>query len=445
MDTTRRYPAGPSGVDAARGDAAPERSGDASRETAHEAGRDRAAAVLAATAAVVSRAAVAAAAAWRIGHGGVVPVEARIRNVRYAEALHGYAGNVIDSLAHRDGVWFVRIASQGYEHAHSQAFFPLYPLLTRIVSPLTAGNYVIAGEAVSLAAYAAAMVLLYKLVRPRFGAAAAAWTVAFISWFPLSFVFSAVYSEALFLLFTVAAFWFGERRTWWAAGLAGLLAAATRETGLLLVVPLLLLYASHRGWGRRRLDLRWPRDLRIGWLLLVPLGTLLYMAYLQLRFGSALLFSRAQSNWRRSLGDPVTTVVNGVHRASDAIRQMAHLPESLAASLAPDQTGQLLLVSFIAPVVGLVIAVVFVALAARRLPLAYTAWAVVGILAPLFFPSAGAPLYSLHRFVLVLFPVFIAAALATRRLPALRWLLLALSAIGLVWYTTVFAAFAPIG
>ncbi|HZL64689.1 MAG TPA: hypothetical protein VFD50_07095, partial [Thermoleophilia bacterium] len=156
--------------------------------------------------------------------------------------------------------------------------------------------YVIGGIVISLVSYGVAMVLLYKLTKELFGPTVAAWTVALISWFPTSVVFSAVYSESLFLMLTVAAFWFATRRRWFLAGLAGLLAALTRNSGLLLVVPLLLLYGRECGWSLRRVSLRWPRDLRLGLLLLVPAGLLLYMGYLQARFGKPLLFSTVEKH-----------------------------------------------------------------------------------------------------------------------------------------------------
>ncbi|HZL65084.1 MAG TPA: mannosyltransferase family protein, partial [Thermoleophilia bacterium] len=163
-------------------------------------------------AAVLSRVAVLLAGFLWVSSHGVMHVSLVIRDPRYAEALHGVAGRLIDPWAHWDGVWFVRIATTGYAHAHSTAFFPLYPLLMRALAPMTGGNYVIAGIVISLVSYGVAMVLLYKLAKGLFGATAAAWTVALISWFPTSVVFSAVYSESLFLMLTVAAFWFATRR-----------------------------------------------------------------------------------------------------------------------------------------------------------------------------------------------------------------------------------------
>ncbi len=44
----------------------------------------------------------------------------------------------LEPWAHWDGVWFVRIAADGYgAHAQSQAFFPLYPLLVRGAAVVT--------------------------------------------------------------------------------------------------------------------------------------------------------------------------------------------------------------------------------------------------------------------------------------------------------------------
>jgi hypothetical protein len=399
----------------------------------------------AASAALLSRVVVFVAGYyWTTRHGTVV-VSPLIRDVRYAEALHGLAGRLFDTWAHWDGVWFVRIASTGYTHPNSPAFFPLYPMLIHVVSFVTGGNFVIAGIIVSLAAYSAAMVLLFKLVRPLFGGSVAAWAVVFISWFPTSVVFSAVYSESLFLLLTVASFWFAGRRTWWAAGLAGLLAALTRSSGVLLVLPLLLLYGREVGWGSHGVRLRWPRDARLGWLLLVPLGLALYGAYLKLRLGSATLFMTAEQHWRRHLSDPISTLVLGFHDARVAVERLSGVERSLSRWLTPGHPGQTVMVYYVAPFAALVLATVVIALAVRRLPASYTAWAVVGLLLPLCYPAAADPLYSVHRFVLVLFPVFIALALVTRRVWPVRWVLLGLFAAGLVWYTSVFAAFAHLG
>jgi hypothetical protein len=364
-----------------------------------------------------------------------------IRDPRYAEALHGVTGHLVDNWAHWDGVWFVRIASHGYRHPDSAAFFPLYPLLMRGLAPLTGGNYVIAGVVISLAAYGVAMVLLYKLAAKLFDPAVAAWTVAFVSWFPTSTVFSAVYSESLFLMLTLAAFWFAARRSWALAALAGFFAALTRNSGVLLVVPLLLLYGREVGWTWRRVRFRWPRDLRLLWLLLVPAGLAAYAAYLKVKLGSATAFSSDQSNWHRYLSDPFSTVYDGGRKAAwGALRIIeGH------ASVAPGQQGYAYIVYAIAPFLVFAGAVALIVLGWRKLPASYTAWALLGLALPLLYPTVMRPLYSFHRFAVLIFPLFIVAALVTGNVRWLRWTLLIASAAGLLLFTFAFAWFAAIG
>ena len=135
-----------------------------------------------------------------------------LRDPAHAEALEGTLARLLEPWAHWDGVWFVRIAADGYAaHLHSEAFFPLYPLLVRAVEA-GVGDYVVAGLLVSLACYAGAMVVLFRLAGAELGERVALWSVVFVSLFPTALFFQAVYSESLFLLLTLLAFWWGEAR-----------------------------------------------------------------------------------------------------------------------------------------------------------------------------------------------------------------------------------------
>lgn len=86
---------------------------------------------------------------------------------------------------------------------------------------------------------------------------------------------------------------------------------------------------------------------------------------------------------------------------------------------------------------ALAFGVVGVAGALRRLPLAYSAYALVGLLVAISFPLDAEPLKSLPRIVIVNFPAFMWAGLAlTRR----RNLVLAGSAVGLACFSAAFAS-----
>ncbi len=344
-----------------------------------------------------------------------------------------------DPWANWDGQWFIRIASDGYHRVHSEAFFPLYPFIIRYVKYVT-GNYVLAGTLVSWVAIALTLWLLYRMVAARFDATVAAWSVAFLSFFPTSFYLTSVYSESLFLLFSVAAFYFAERKHWALAGVAGMLSVLTRNTGLFLVIPLALLMVEQeqaRGWRDWARAVVRPRTL---WLLLLPLGMGLYMGYLQWKFGQPLLFADAQRHWGRKLSSPFSAVAYATYIAGRALGRVASASTSLWASpLRPGSVTQRVMMRTIVPWVTLVGWAAVAIAAIRKLPLSYTAWSLVLLIYPLFFPAGRTPLLSYQRFVLVAFPLFIAVAVLTRRHNVTRFVLLGVSAALLVWMAATFA------
>src|SRR5207245_1551523 len=89
------------------------------------------------------------------------------------------------------------------------------------------------------------------LVRLDYGRAVARRATTLLMLFPLSFFLFAAYSEGTFLLCTIAFFYALRLERWWQAGLWGLLAAAARPPGVLLLVPFLIPCAQDGGQGPR--------------------------------------------------------------------------------------------------------------------------------------------------------------------------------------------------
>ncbi len=161
--------------------------------------------------------------------------------------LGGFGDVVLSPLARWDAVWYLGIADSGYGDADSPrtAFFPLYPLLARGAGELGGGSrgaVLLAAYGVSLAALLAAMVLLYRLTALELGRRAAAPALLLLCVFPASLFLGAPYAESLFLLCSVGAFYAARTGHWAWAGLAGAAASATRSAGVLLLVPLVVLY-----------------------------------------------------------------------------------------------------------------------------------------------------------------------------------------------------------
>ena len=157
-----------------------------------------------------------------------------------------------------DAEHYLRIAGQGY-FGTEPAFFPLYPLLIRIVSGFT-GSLLVAGLIVSNAASFLALLYLYKLVEHEYNRHVAQRATFFVSIFPTAIFFSAVYSESLFLFLTVASFYYVRERRWLMAGVFGFFAALTRSEGVLLAAPLFIEWVVAAREGGREFFRYWVDD-----------------------------------------------------------------------------------------------------------------------------------------------------------------------------------------
>jgi len=154
------------------------------------------------------------------------------------------ADPVRNLLARWDTFWYLDIASRGYQwngnplEQQNVVFFPLYPLLMRLSGALLGGHPLAGGLAVSLLAFLFALVYLWRLVADQFGTETATAAVVLLCSFPFAVFFSAVYTESVFLLIIVAAFFHARRREFGTAAVWGLLAGLARPNGFLLAVPM---------------------------------------------------------------------------------------------------------------------------------------------------------------------------------------------------------------
>jgi hypothetical protein len=166
-----------------------------------------------------------------------------------------------------DAGWYVGIATEGYYWSRysasprqqvNVAFFPAYPYLMRAagfvagartyIKGATEGNplelyqrtTLAAGTVLSILLFWWALVVLYKLAREDLEADRAAGGLLLLATYPFAVYFSAPYTEALFLLSAVCAFYAARRERWLTAGAWGLTAGLTRPNGFFLSLPLAL-------------------------------------------------------------------------------------------------------------------------------------------------------------------------------------------------------------
>lgn len=293
-----------------------------------------------------------------------------------SERLHEL-GAAIDVWARWDSDWFLRIAHDGYSWPSSTpAFFPLYPLLIAGIGRILGGHFVLAGVAISLAAGTVAFAALYRLTQIRLGADVALRTTLFLAVAPTSLFLGAVYSESLFLLLAVAAFLAAERGRFVYAGLLVGLALLTRSAGVALI-PALLIIA-------------WRQPRRSKAVAAIGIGPALFLVYplaLQLWIDRPLAFLDAQKIvWERRISPagPLGGIVAAVQD-----RELLDL--------------------------GVAIGLIALGVVAwRRIGAPYGVYTLVSVALPLTFVSDKVPLWSMQRFVVVVFPAFMALATLVR-------------------------------
>src|SRR5215210_2431025 len=376
--------------------------------------------------------AVFAAIALGPGQGGLAAENA----AKFDEpALTQAFGGALSPLARWDAVWYLRIADSGYGGSQTKAaFFPLYPLLVRGGGELLGGSHgarLLAAYLISLAALLAALVLLWRLVSLELGNPLARPTLLLLAVFPAALYFGAPYSESLFLLASVGAFYAARTGRFALAGVAVGAAVATRSAGLLLLIPLALLWWQQPR-GERRLA-------QAAWVGLGPLAISAYSLHLGLAHGDALAFLDVQGAWYREFAGPLGGVWDGITAGVEGARQLlsgSREPVYLQAAAGDPFRIAAVNVMLLGSLAFSLVACVGVW---RRLAPAYGAWVTSALLLPLSFPVEPQPLMSLPRFLAVLFPVFIWLAIVgeERRITER---MAAASALGLGLFSATFAS-----
>jgi hypothetical protein len=313
-------------------------------------------------------------------------------------------GWVTDVWARWDSVWFLRIAEHGYGSLEgaAAAFYPLYPATVGLLGRAFFGHYVLAGIVVSLAASLTAFFLLHDLAERKLGADGARRAVLYLALFPMTLFLQAVYSEALFLLLTVAAFLLAERTRFLPAGIVAGLALLTRPVGVALLPPLALL--AWRSPGRARALAR---------LATAPVLFLVYPLVLWWQRDDPWAFARAQDIWSRHLSyaGPLGGIWDGLRAAWAGVRQLVSGSHTTTYWPAVDGTDPMRVAAVnLEAFAFLVLFVALTVVAWRHFGAPYGLFAALSLAIPLSLPSERWPLLSLPRFGLTIFPFFLALA-----------------------------------
>jgi hypothetical protein len=242
-----------------------------------------------------------------------------------------------------------------------------------------------------------------------------------------------VYTESLFLALSLGAVYAARRQRWLLASALAALATLSRVPGILVLAPVawMLLRSPGRSWRRAAL------------LLAAPAALLGFLGYMASRgFGwLAPLHNQLGAEHAHVMTGPFVTLGFAVSAAWKGLRSTLHGSPIFSPTFIgpfPPAFESVILLAV------LLLAVVVLVLAFRRLPAVYGVYALITLIVCIFSPVSDQPLQGLDRYLLTIFPLWMAAGawLAKRQL---RWPVLGLGAGLLFFYSFEFATWAFIG
>ena len=306
---------------------------------------------------------------------------------------------------------YERLALYGYEgrpsgfdkgDANNWAFFPFYSIIVWAISKVTGLSVLVAGSLFTSLTAVWAAILAWPLFENRLRAYFLFCFFLFLG--PFSYYFTTLYTEALFILLTVAGFVLLRQRDYVTAGFTGALMSATRSTGLLFMAAIIVAAAQNHikdgGTLRGFLAGLWKRTDLLLAVALVPIGISLFAVYLWFHAGDALAFQHIQRAWGRAFANPFWNL---------------WLTIELQFKNGNFRTISSDLAFGIAALFGMAMAVVM----AWKGKWDWAIFSLFGVLLPL---STNA--YSMLRFVVGLAPVLIMSAMIFSRWKWLFWLIL---------------------
>jgi uncharacterized MnhB-related membrane protein len=352
--------------------------------------------------------------AWQLVHGSHVDVPGlslwdRWDAPHYTDLMvYGYRADDPGNLTNPYGYQQVYPGDLGLYIV----FYPLFPWLGGALNALihapVLSAFIVAGVASVVLGP-----LFYRLVKHDESPDVALRATWFLLIFPTAYFLHIGYTEALFLALVIGSFLAARTGRWWLAGLVGGLAALTRINGLVLLLALPVEAATQ--WYMTPPE---ARRFRWDWLAigLVAVGFGVYLALNWALYGTPFQFLIVQhDHWYKSLASPLDAI-NGA-----------------LGWFGSDDPDSRLMYGFM-ELLFVGIGAVGTLVAAFRFRPSWFAWMLGNLV--LFVSTSF--LLSTPRYVLTLFPLFVALALPTRRV----WALVGVSAVslaGFVYFASRFA------
>ncbi len=306
-----------------------------------------------------------------------------------------------------DAIWYSSIAEHGYQYAGEReatnvGFFPLFPLINGLILKVTGLPVEVSGAIISTLITFFACLMLYKLtIGETDDPSTAQRAVLYLIAFPAAYYLAIGYSEALYLLCVLGAFYFARRGQWGWSGTIAFLAGLARLHGALLIVPLGYEWLRQRFARAADPHGAVPRPTRASIIAVLgaPLGVLAFNLYLNATFGQPVgYFSpyfQIQTLFFKGIRAEAFPTFPGTTLANYLFGFLNGVPSTESAA-----------------VMGATIFLLIMTVEVwARLPRVYGVY----MLTVLLFQLVGGDLISMPRFVVPMFPAFIALAQMGKR------------------------------
>lgn len=224
---------------------------------------------------------------------------------------------LLDHFILYDSYNYAQIAVEGYSEDRLTAFFPLFPLIVRLLAGLTGMNVYWAGFVLSNFFFVCSLWLLYQLMKKKgLSERVRLLTLSALLFFPSSYFFSAFYTESFFLFLSLMAFrfWSNNRRA--AAYFVGGLAALTRIVGVWIPLAFFI-----ERWIRRKLD---GKD--VFYAFISSLMFAIYPLYLWMTKGDLIMFLKVEAPfYQRYSAFPFSSIYQDIVTSVERFNKMGSI------------------------------------------------------------------------------------------------------------------------
>ena len=222
-----------------------------------------------------------------------------------------------------DAGWYRSIIERGYNTHYTMnidgqanwAFFPLYPMIIKLIYLIIPVNINILGSIISTLFFIALLIMSYLyIIETRGNAKEGLFFVIIMTFGIYSFYFSVLYTESLYLFLLVTSLYFLHKRNYLLVGIFGALLSVTRNMGVMLVFAVAVQYLydyfkNNKSIKKFLSDTFKNTNLILG-VSLIPLGLFLYMSYLWRLLGDPMAFSNVQIAWDKKISNPITNLIS---------------------------------------------------------------------------------------------------------------------------------------